>query len=56
MLDSGVLYGPNAPETVELDREWAAYIGPLRVLTNSGTAARFTALWWAAGVRPGDDW
>jgi perosamine synthetase len=54
-LDSGVLYGPNAPETAALEREWAAYTGTrFALLTNSGTAALHCAV-VAAGVRPGDE-
>ena len=45
VLDSGELYGPNAPETVELEREWAAYVGArFALLTNSGTAALHCAV------------
>ncbi len=55
VLDSGELYGPNAPETVELEREWAAYVGArFALLTNSGTAALHCAV-VAAGVRAGDE-
>lgn len=55
VLDSGVLYGPNAPETAALEREWAAYTGTqFALLTNSGTAALHCAV-VAAGVRPGDE-
>jgi perosamine synthetase len=55
VLDSGVLYGPNAPETAALEREWSAYTGGrFALLTNSGTAALHCAV-VAAGVRPGDE-
>jgi perosamine synthetase len=55
VLDSGELYGPNAPETAALEREWSAYTGTrFALVTNSGTAALHCAV-VAAGVRPGDE-
>jgi dTDP-4-amino-4,6-dideoxygalactose transaminase len=55
VLDRGLLYGPNAPETTALEREWSAYTGTrFALLTNSGTAALHCAV-VAAGVRPGDE-
>jgi perosamine synthetase len=55
VLDRGELWGPNAPETEALQREWADYVGVRSCLfVNSGTAALHCAL-VAAGVRPGDE-
>ena len=55
VLDRGELWGPNAPETEALQREWADYVGVrFCLLVNSGTAALHCAL-VAAGVRPGDE-
>lgn len=55
VLDRGVLWGPNAPEVLALQREWAEYCGVRHCLmTNSGTAALHCAV-VAAGVRPGDE-
>jgi perosamine synthetase len=55
VLERGELWGPNAPETEALQREWADYVGVrFCLLVNSGTAALHCAL-VAAGVRPGDE-
>ena len=55
VLDSGELWGPNAPEVSALQREWSDYCGTRHCLvTNSGTAALHCAV-VAAGVRPGDE-
>ncbi len=55
VLDRGELWGPNAPETEALQREWADYVGVrFCLLVGSGTAALHCAL-VAAGVRPGDE-
>ena len=55
VLDRGELWGPNAPETDALQREWADYVGVRScVFVNTGTAALHCAL-VAAGVRPGDE-
>jgi len=54
-LDSGELWGPNAPEVTALQEEWARYVGAeFCLMTNSGTAALHCGL-AAAGVRPGDE-
>ena len=55
VLDSGELWGPNAPEVTALQDEWARYVGTgFCLLTNSGTAALHCAV-AAAGVGPGDE-
>jgi perosamine synthetase len=55
MLDSGELWGPNAPEVTALQDEWARFTGArFCLLTNSGTAALHCGL-AAAGVGPGDE-
>jgi perosamine synthetase len=55
VLDSGILWGPNAPEVTHLQREWADYVGVgFCLVVNSGTAALHCAL-VAAGVRPEDE-
>jgi perosamine synthetase len=55
VLDSGTLWGPNAPEVTALQDEWAGYVGTrCCLLTNSGTAALHCAI-AAAGVRAGDE-
>ena len=55
VLDSGELWGPNAPEVSALQEEWARYVGTrLCLLMNSGTAALHCGV-AAAGVRPGDE-
>lgn len=55
VLDRAELWGPNAPETEALQREWADYVGVrFCLLVGSGTAALHCAL-VAAGVRPGDE-
>jgi perosamine synthetase len=54
-LDSGELWGPNAPEVTALQEEWARYVGAeFCLMTNSGTAALHCGL-AAAGVEPGDE-
>ena len=55
VLDSGELWGPNAPEVTALQEEWATYVGTRFCLaTNSGTAALHCGL-AAAGVGAGDE-
>lgn len=55
VLDSGVLWGPYAPQAVALEREFASYVGAKYCITfNSGTAALHAAV-KAAGVGPGDE-
>jgi perosamine synthetase len=55
VLDSGELWGPNAPEVTRLQEEWAGYVGTRFCLfVNSGTAALHCAV-VAAGVGPGDE-
>ena len=55
VLDSGELWGPNAPEVTALQEEWARYVGTRYcLLTNSGTAALHCAV-AAAGVGVGDE-
>jgi perosamine synthetase len=54
VLDSGTLWGPNAPEVTALQDEWAQYVGArFCLMTNSGTAALHCAV-AAAGIRAGD--
>ena len=54
-LDSGELWGPNAPEVTALQEEWARYVAAeFCLMTNSGTAALHCGL-AAAGVEPGDE-
>jgi perosamine synthetase len=54
-LDSGELWGPNAPQVTALQEEWARYVGAeFCLMTNSGTAALHCGL-AAAGVEPGDE-
>lgn len=55
VFENQVLCGGGAPETVALQKEWAAYIGRKHCLaTNSGTAALHMAL-AAAQVGMGDE-
>jgi perosamine synthetase len=55
VLDSGVLWGPTAPEVVALEREFAEQTGTrFCLLVNSGTAALHCGV-VAAGVEPGDE-
>jgi perosamine synthetase len=55
VLDSGELWGPNAPEVTALQLEWSEYLGTrFALLTNSGTAALHCAV-VAAGIGPGDE-
>jgi dTDP-4-amino-4,6-dideoxygalactose transaminase len=55
VLDRGILSGPFAPESVALEREFAAYVGAKHcLLTHCGTSALVVAL-AAAGVRAGDE-
>ena len=55
VLDSGTLWGPNAPEVLPCRRNGPRYVGArFCLLTNSGTAALHCAL-AAAGVRAGDE-
>jgi len=55
VLDSGELWGPNAPEVTALEEEWAEYVGSrFCLMTNSGTAALHCGL-AAAGVGPGGE-
>ncbi len=55
VLDSGVLWGLEAPEVRALEEEYADYCGVKHCLaTNSGTAAMHCAI-SAAGIGPGDE-
>jgi len=55
VLDRGILSGPFAPESMALEREFAAFVGAKHcVLTHCGTSALVVAL-AAAGVRAGDE-
>ncbi len=55
VFDSGELWGPFGRETVELEREFASFVGTRHcLLVNSGTAALHCAL-VGAGVGPGDE-
>ena len=55
VLDRGVMWGVDAPETTALQREWSHYIRARYCLaTNSGTAALHMAV-AAVGVQPGDE-
>jgi perosamine synthetase len=55
VLDSGTLWGPNAPEVTALQQEWADYVGTrFCLMTNSGTAALHCAV-AASGVEAGDE-
>jgi perosamine synthetase len=55
VLDSGELWGPNAPEVTGLQEEWSRYVGArFCLMTNSGTAALHCGL-AAAGVGAGDE-
>ncbi len=55
VLDKGILCGPYAPEVVELEKDFAEYIGAKYcIAANSGTAALHIAI-AAAGVGPGDE-
>jgi dTDP-4-amino-4,6-dideoxygalactose transaminase len=55
VLDRGILSGPFAPESVALEREFAAFVGAKHCLvTHCGTSALQIAL-AAAGVRAGDE-
>jgi dTDP-4-amino-4,6-dideoxygalactose transaminase len=55
VFDNQVLCGGGAPETVALQKEWAAYVGRKHCLaTNSGTAALHMAL-AAAQIGLGDE-
>jgi dTDP-4-amino-4,6-dideoxygalactose transaminase len=55
VLDRGVLWGVDAPETTALQREWSHYVRARHCLaTNSGTAALHMAV-AAVGVQPGDE-
>lgn len=53
-LNSGELWGPFAPRTVELEKRWAAYVGTqFSIAMNSGTAALHSAV-AAIGIGPDD--
>ena len=55
VLDSGILFGPYAPEVAALQEEFADYIGTKYcIATNSGTAALHMAI-AASGIGPGDE-
>jgi perosamine synthetase len=55
VLDRGLLWGHDAPETTRLQDEWAAFLGLRHCLaTNSGTAALHMAI-AAVGAGPGDE-
>jgi perosamine synthetase len=50
-----IWYGPNGPEILALEQEWASYVGRRYCIsTNSGTAALHCAA-AAVGVAPGDE-
>ncbi len=54
VLDSGVLFGPYAPEVVALQEEFASYIGTKYcIAVNSGTAALHMAIAAARALAPG---
>lgn len=53
-LNSGELWGPFAPMTVELEKRWASYVGTdFSIAMNSGTAALHSAV-VASGIQPND--
>ncbi len=55
VLERGTLWGPNSPEAIALQEEWAEYVGSKHCIAlNSGTAALHCAV-AAAGVGPGDE-
>ncbi|GIJ64302.1 DegT/DnrJ/EryC1/StrS family aminotransferase [Virgisporangium aurantiacum] len=55
VLDRGVMWGVDAPETTALQREWSHFVRARYCLaTNSGTAALHMAV-AAVGVQPGDE-
>lgn len=55
VLARGVLAGPNAPEIIALEAEYAAFVGVRYcVATNSGTSSLHCAL-AAVGVQPGSE-
>jgi len=55
VLDSGILFGPYAPQVVALQEEFARYIGTKYCIAlNSGTAALHAAI-AAADIGPGDE-
>lgn len=55
VLDSGILWGVNAPEMRALEKEFAEYIGTKYcIAVNSGTAGLHCAI-SAAGIGPGDE-
>jgi perosamine synthetase len=55
VLERGVLWGTDAPETAALEKEWAEFIGTKHcIATNGGTAALHMGV-AAAGIEPGDE-
>jgi dTDP-4-amino-4,6-dideoxygalactose transaminase len=55
VLDRDIFWGPYAPEVVELEKDFAKYIGAKYcIAVNSGTAALHMAI-AAAGIGPGDE-
>jgi len=55
VFDSGHLHGTSAPKALELQEQWAKYVGTKYALvTNSGTASIHMAV-AAAGIGPGDE-
>ncbi len=55
VLDSGILFGPYAPQVVALQEEFARFAGAKYCIAmNSGTAALHSAV-AAAGIGPGDE-
>ncbi len=55
VLDSGILFGPYAPQVVALQEEFARFVSAKHCIAmNSGTAALHSAI-AAAGVGPGDE-
>ncbi len=55
VLKRGVLWGPDAPEKVSLEKEWAEYCGVKYCLaTNTGTSALHACI-AGVGIEPGDE-
>jgi perosamine synthetase len=55
VLKRGVIWGPDAPEKVALEKEWAAYCGvKYCIVTNSGTSAMHACV-AGVGVEAGDE-
>ena len=55
VLKRGILWGPDAPEKVALEKEWAEYCGTKYCLTtNTGTSALHACV-AGVGIEPGDE-